>query len=207
MFIYSSHGRRIDPMERLPNYQEIYHSLGSIRRFSGHGPSWVRWFVLQHSVAVALLAARDGNPQRFVEGLFHDAAEIFTGDIPSPFKPPAIRALEESFHVAWGEKLVSSIPWLEGYEPEHVKAEDAIMLSVEAEFYMRLSPEDVHRDFPSISEADRRDGARLYHGLVAVDPVTLCHALNGVLSSSDPIPEIRRVGRLATSSLPSSFPS
>lgn len=202
-FIYSSHGRPIDPVERLPNYNEIWNAQANLPRFCGHGRGWVRWAVFQHSVAVALLAARlKPKPQRFVEGLFHDASEVFFGDIPTPFKPDVIRAAEEEFHAAFGKKLLADIPWLEAYDPHTVVAEDRVMLSVEAEFYMRIPPTELHRHFPAISETDRRDGIRLYRGLVATDPISVRFQLEAILRSPDPVPEIERLGRaiLANSS-------
>ena len=202
-FIYSSHGRPIDPVERLPNYNEIWNAQTNLPRFCGHGRGWVRWAVFQHSVAVALLAARlDPKPQRFVEGIFHDASEVFYGDIPTPFKPDVIRAAEAEFHVAFGEKLVAEIPWLPAYDPHNVTPEDRIMLSVEAEVYMRVPPTDLHRHFPSINETDRRDGIRLYRGLVASDPMSIRLQLDSILRAEDPLSGISRLGRAILANSP-----
>lgn len=65
-------------------------TLGRICRFAG-GCN-IFWPVLLHSLVVALLV-----PERFaIHALLHDAAEIYIGDVPSPFKSFLISSFEES---------------------------------------------------------------------------------------------------------------
>lgn len=74
----------------------------------GRFPRWVarmrpRWTVLHHSLLVQTLVedALQHKPARFRDNvqlyaLLHDAAEMVTGDIPTPFKDPYIRAIQHA---------------------------------------------------------------------------------------------------------------
>lgn len=60
-------------------------SLSGIRRFNGHNSCGVS--VLFHSVVVSILVWRaTHDPVAAQQALFHDAPEIYTGDIASPVK-------------------------------------------------------------------------------------------------------------------------
>lgn len=63
----------------------IAHALARINRFAGH---WVLPVsVARHSIHVANQLCRSGyDIETQLQGLFHDAAEAFTTDIPSPLK-------------------------------------------------------------------------------------------------------------------------
>jgi hypothetical protein len=65
-------------------------NLGRICRFAGNVKTF--WPVLMHSLVVAHLV-----PEQFaIHALLHDAAEIYIGDIPSPFKSFLISEFEDS---------------------------------------------------------------------------------------------------------------
>ena len=65
-------------------------TLGRICRFAGNCKTF--WPVLIHSLVVADLA-----PEAVaIHALLHDAAEIYIGDVPSPFKSFLISEFEDS---------------------------------------------------------------------------------------------------------------
>jgi 5'-deoxynucleotidase len=80
--------------------------------------------VTEHSLQVAMIAhalgvignkyfAKDLHPERLaLLGLFHDATEVFTGDMPTPAKyfSPEIRDAYKELESAAGRKLLSFLP-------------------------------------------------------------------------------------------------
>lgn len=63
---------------------DIAHALSRIPRFNGHTP--VPYTVAQHSVIVSWLCELRGGRLAARDGLFHDAAEAYVGDMVSPLK-------------------------------------------------------------------------------------------------------------------------
>ncbi len=65
--------------------EDIAHALSNICRFGGHSQRHLS--VAEHSLVVAKVLF-DVGTSRSVQlwGLFHDAAEAYLGDIPSPYK-------------------------------------------------------------------------------------------------------------------------
>lgn len=95
-------GNAIDlanPSDYSYSVQEIIVLLEKIKRFNGSGVS-----VASHSVMVAnTLYDLTSNPHIALQGLFHDAAEAYIGDISSPVKTLAgagLEKLEYSIHAA-----------------------------------------------------------------------------------------------------------
>lgn len=74
-----------DPDPSLFTVDRIANALARINRFAGH---WERPVsVARHSMRVAERLRSDGcDIETQLQGLFHDAAEAFTTDIPSPLK-------------------------------------------------------------------------------------------------------------------------
>jgi ribosomal protein L17 len=74
-----------DPDTSLFTVDRIANALARINRFAGH---WERAVsVARHSMCVAKRLRSDGcDIETQLQGLFHDAAEAFTTDIPSPLK-------------------------------------------------------------------------------------------------------------------------
>lgn len=76
-----------------PTIADISRGLARAQRFAGQGR--YTWTVAEHSLFVERLAQEMGFPHRTrLLALMHDAHEAFTGDVPSPFKPPALRQLQ-----------------------------------------------------------------------------------------------------------------
>lgn len=74
-----------NPDPNLFTVDRIASTLARINRFAGH---WVNPVsVARHSIRVADILSADGQSiETQLQGLFHDAAEAFTTDIPSPLK-------------------------------------------------------------------------------------------------------------------------
>lgn len=122
----------IKPFKSDVDVNVIAHALSNLCRFTGH----VRQFysVAQHSVSVSYLVP----PEHALQGLLHDAAEAYIGDVSSPLKTllPDYREIEHRVEQAvWGafslpERLHSS-----------VKYADLVMLATEKRDLMPVSPE------------------------------------------------------------------
>lgn len=87
-FIFSYSGQKIGLGLPPPSLEDIAVSLGRICRFTGH--CRVFYPVLIHSFIVSDLC----RPEDRRAALLHDSAEIYTGDIPTPFKSPEMKFLE-----------------------------------------------------------------------------------------------------------------
>lgn len=76
----------LDPEPDMVRVEDIAHALSRIARFNGHTEG-EPYSVAHHSMLVADLLASWGAPPAIVrEGLLHDAAEAYYGDIVSPLK-------------------------------------------------------------------------------------------------------------------------
>ncbi len=74
-----------DPDPSIFTVDRIANALARINRFAGHWHNPVS--VARHSMRVAdLLRSGGHDTETQLQGLFHDAAEAFTTDIPSPLK-------------------------------------------------------------------------------------------------------------------------
>lgn len=97
-FITTATGRRFhfeDPQPDEIDIADIAYSLSHTNRWGGH--CYPALSVAQHSVMVADALLRTGAPQMIqLQGLMHDAAEAYLGDIPTPIKAllPEYMAME-----------------------------------------------------------------------------------------------------------------
>lgn len=87
-FITTATGRRFHFMGPQPEdiaISDIAYSLANTFRWGSHARPQIT--VAQHSVLVADALMRNGAPQMVqLQGLFHDAAEAYLGDVPTPIK-------------------------------------------------------------------------------------------------------------------------
>lgn len=78
----------LDPDPGKVRIEDVAYSLFNIRRFTGHAADW--WTDGHHSMLVCRLCPSDCR----LEGLLHDAHEVYTGDQSSPMKA-AVRAVSQ----------------------------------------------------------------------------------------------------------------
>lgn len=109
----------LNPMPAEVHVRDIAWSLGGIRRYLNHTTR--PWTVAEHSIVVAMIVRELGHDvQTQLAALFHDAAEAYIGDVPSPVKwamdavyPPAstragssaLRAIERRVENAINQKF------------------------------------------------------------------------------------------------------
>lgn len=139
--MWTASGRQIDLMEILPTDIELWDiaaSLSMQARFLGHtaglrrrhAPLHQRFYsVAQHCLQVSLRCP----PEYALEGLMHDAAEAYMGDITRPMKrvidrlaPGALQAIERQIEQAIALQFHLTYPW-----PEAVHAADDLCCRIE----------------------------------------------------------------------------
>lgn len=115
-------GRNLDPLDLSPDQvdiQDIAHALAQTCRFGGHCRDF--YSVAEHSVLVSNLCPEDAR----LEGLLHDAAEAYLGDVPAPLKAalPNFASVEESVLRVVARKFGLTLPL-----PASVETADQAML-------------------------------------------------------------------------------
>jgi 5'-deoxynucleotidase YfbR-like HD superfamily hydrolase len=151
-------GRFVDVTNPDPDtisIEDIGWGLSRMSRFCGHTITVIPYSVAQHSVFVAneVEVATRGDTRMTMLALLHDAAEVYTGDWPSPVKRipelrPHIKALEA--------KLMNAIYVALGIEPptdydEHIiKQADRVAQKIEAHAFMPSRGKD-WPDLPEVS--------------------------------------------------------
>lgn len=112
-----------DPREEHVCIEDIAWSLAQTLRFNGHTRH--AYSVASHSIGVSHLVPADDA----LEGLLHDAAEAYVGDVVRPLKKMLGRAfgeIEDRVERVIAAKFGLRWPW-----PESVKAADLRMLAAE----------------------------------------------------------------------------
>lgn len=131
--IYS--GKKFWPLDPKPeevDLKDIAHSLALQCRFNGHTNSF--FSIAQHSVLVSKIV----SPEQALAGLFHDAAEAYTGDIVSPLKrflPPEFKEIEMAI-----EKVIFEHFGIKNVNHIEIKRADKIALFTERRDVMSKSP-------------------------------------------------------------------
>jgi 5'-deoxynucleotidase YfbR-like HD superfamily hydrolase len=140
-------GRKLDLLAPDPKQidpVDIAHALALTCRFGGHLPR--HYSVAQHSIYVAQVAGIIGSTL-YLEGLLHDAAEAYIGDVITPVKAlcPQFHELEKRIQAAVRERF--GLP----ETPSHrhaaaVKDADTLILAVEARELLHRSPKEYGLD-------------------------------------------------------------
>lgn len=145
-YLLTVSGQRVSLLNPKPeqiNLRDISHALGQMVRFNGHTKRM--YTVAEHSVLVSWLLGELQHDARLqMLGLFHDAAEAYIGDVPTPVKwamdapgvgfgpyvgTGAFREIERRLDAAINTRFKLA------YTPgDHtiIKAADTIALSMEA---------------------------------------------------------------------------
>jgi len=102
--LFTRSGKKVDILNPKPDmieFEDIVFGLSRHARYSGQ--TRVPYSVAEHSMYTAMLSPKDYKK----EALFHDSAEAYIGDIPSPVKDliPEYEAIEEGIRKAIFEKF------------------------------------------------------------------------------------------------------
>lgn len=112
----------IDPQPDMVDALDIAHALSFACRYAGHCDYF--YSVAQHSVLVSEIVP----PELALEGLLHDAAEAYIGDVTRPLKLllPDYRAIEHRV-----DQAIRAAFDLPGLPSREVKEADCILLATE----------------------------------------------------------------------------
>jgi 5'-deoxynucleotidase YfbR-like HD superfamily hydrolase len=122
--------RKVTPMDlsaEMICIEDIAHSLSRLCRYNGHTAGFLS--VAEHCVHVSKIVA-ETHPEFALEGLLHDAAEAYLGDMVRPLKHlpemQVFRDADERAEAAIAGKFELTYPW-----PKVVHDADRIRLMVE----------------------------------------------------------------------------
>lgn len=127
-------GRMFWPMDPRPaeiHIEDIAHALSLICRFGGHCKEF--YSVAEHSVRVSQLLP----PELALDGLLHDAAEAYIGDMVRPLKAmlPEYCSAEDLIR-----KAIAARYGINPIEPPEVTFADNVMLATEARDLLHAPP-------------------------------------------------------------------
>lgn len=125
-----------DPLPEEINIRDIAHQLSYWPRFAGTTPLF--YSVAEHSLLVDKILVQLGivDPMIRLQGLLHDSAEAYLGDIPSPIKVllPEYIELEKKYLKVIGERFKVKL------EPKPLIVEKADQIALAME-YRDLRPQ------------------------------------------------------------------
>lgn len=133
-FTITSSGTRfnfVDPDPKTVSLEDIAYALSNTNRWGGHHRQQVS--VAQHSICVARILAEGGHDHATqLQGLMHDSAEAYVGDICRPIKKKlkAFYEIEDRVMTTIAEALKFNWPM-----DEAVKAADNAALLYEWEYW------------------------------------------------------------------------
>ena len=118
----------LDPQPDMVHLDDIAHALSLICRFTGHTTRF--YSVAQHSLFVSRIVP----PRLAFEGLMHDAAEAYVGDVSSPLKSllPDYKLIEQRIWRVIADKY--SIPHILSTAVKHA---DLVALMTERRDILR----------------------------------------------------------------------
>lgn len=131
-------GIYFDPVDPKPSQIELLDiavALSRVPRWVGHTHHF--YSVSEHSILVSELAVeKDPNNKHFLlQALFHDAAEAYVSDIPSPVKlllKPTISNIEDNILNAIYSKFNINIPTVQ--DKIRLKELDNLALAIEDKY-------------------------------------------------------------------------
>jgi uncharacterized protein len=129
----------LNPQPEMVLIEDIIHSLALINRFNGAAK--FPYSVAQHSLYVASLLPDELK----LNGLLHDAAEAYVGDMVSPLKKIMSEYKEVEANIS---RVVADVFGLLYPEPLEVKKADLSVLSAEREQVLHASYGPWYKDFP-----------------------------------------------------------
>lgn len=118
----------VEPREELITVHDIAWHLSNIARYNGATRNYT---VAQHSVLVSEILERYGADPAFIfQGLMHDAAEAYIGDIISPVKylPEVAQGLKEIEARIW-KPIASKFHMAEKLHPAVVNADLRLLMT------------------------------------------------------------------------------
>lgn len=125
----------LDPTPDDVRLEDIAHSLSFINRYAGH--TLRPYTVAEHSILVSLILREQGHPAATqLAGLFHDAAEAYIGDMPTPVKW-ALEQIHPDAKGAWTdlecviEKAIFERFAIPSVNHDTIKLADTIAMSTE----------------------------------------------------------------------------
>jgi hypothetical protein len=165
-------GKWLHPTESFDvSIRDIARHLGRVVRFGGCVDGW--WTVLQHSLLVSDLVVVDPVPGRqefqpwvrdrlALLGLFHDAHEFITGDVPRPWKLDAVSVQQTQIDALIAKSI--GLPAFTKEEHELVKIADDLALNVEAHLIATRVVKRFPNKFGTIGDIEpHRDAFRRYY--------------------------------------------
>jgi hypothetical protein len=122
-------GQLVTQSTGAPTLEDIAIGLSRLPRFAGQ--TITPWTVAHHSVVCHEIALKEECLPCFqLDTLLHDAHECLTGDIPTSFKTPDMRALQHQLSRRLYDSL--NLSWLLPAEEIEMKAIDRRVLLAEA---------------------------------------------------------------------------
>lgn len=169
----------LDPAPEEVHIKDIAHALSNICRYNGHVKTF--YSVAQHCVLVSRqVRKRSGNPEAIRQGLLHDAAEAYVGDMIRPLKRclPEYKVVEEKVHASIMKRFD-----LPARLYPVVKRADEDLLTAEAWALMSASSV-IHWSLPSVLDPEikiRPLAPKAAHRLFVEEFSTLWGAKEAVL--------------------------